>query len=154
VSDLLGIPRRGMLVGIRPEEQARIGVPGDRPWLILQTEKCRDRDSMRTVLACYLTDVRKKDGQLKPERCGDVPVTRENGSEVSKDSFARLSEIHSVRESEIIKYRGKVSPIEMLLVDATLRDLLLDWEEQKSESKAEPSKSPGHERTRKQVPKR
>lgn len=119
-------PERGWLVGISQKEQDRLGVPKDRSWLILQTETCRDCDSTRTVLAAYLTDMLFVDGRSKPERCGDVALRQ---GVVKKDSWLRLSELRAIRETEINEIRGPLPPIEMMMVDKVLRDLLFYWKE-------------------------
>jgi mRNA-degrading endonuclease toxin of MazEF toxin-antitoxin module len=119
-------PERGWLVGITPKEQDRVKVPKSRPWLILQTSACRDGHPDRTVLACYLTDTRDANSNLKWERCGDVLVQAVWSGAVKKDSLVRLGTIQPIRESEISDHYGILSPAEMLSVDKELRDLLFD----------------------------
>ncbi len=139
-------PERGWLVGITQKEQDRVNVPKDRPWLILQTSDCRDGHPERTVLACYLTDKRAANSNLKRERCGDVLVEATWSSAVKKDSLVRLGTIQPIRESEISEHYSVLSVGEMLLVDKELQILLFgkdnvlfeDWYPERPETEPVP----------------
>ena len=140
---LPGTPKRGMLVIITPAEQKGVGVPDNRPWLILQTERCRDEDARRTVLACPLTDVIRRDGKgRKSERCGDVPIMCRDGSGVSKDSLARLGEIRPIFISEITRLIGTLDAVEILLVDKMLIELLIKPPKPENEEAEEETSKP------------
>lgn len=119
--------RRGYLVGITADEQKRVGVLKDRPWLILQNNNQRDSGKRSTVLACYLTDAKLPDETKRDLRHGDVEFPKDvSVPPIQKDSVARLADMRPIVEDEIVKYRGRVSLSYMILVDKVIRELLTD----------------------------
>ena len=116
--------RRGQLVEANAEESARIGVPGNRRWLVLQNENTKER---LDVVVCYVTAMYNDYGQKRLKRSTDVVLKKGTkigeDRKMTEDSYIRCHQIYTLR-TDSIHFVGRIPDPLMFKVDERLRSLL------------------------------
>jgi mRNA-degrading endonuclease toxin of MazEF toxin-antitoxin module len=116
---------RGRLCLVKPDVALRLGVPKNRPWLIVQND---DLASYPHRIACYTTGMLDKNKKFKFTQMlsldTHVPVIADGENKLDKDSFIACGNIYTIRNDEFLRTTGKVSADVMGRVDVALAKAL------------------------------
>ena len=116
---ILKRPQRRTLVLIAEDEAKRLGVPKDRPWLVVHNNK---EVFPPEIILCYITKTVADDGTAKKKLSSDVLLTKGTAN-LNYDSFIRCSNLYSAKWNKI-RLIGTVSKKVMRAVDEALHESL------------------------------
>ena len=109
---------RGTLWLIKASAAKRLGVPKDRPWLIVQNDELC---SYRGRIACYITSALNKAGKLKEFGDTRVLLGDDTDTKLKKVSYVECGSIYTIRENEFLQVVGHISDQKVLDVKDALR---------------------------------